>query len=504
MADSVNEKTIQADRQIFGSFILSDSEFALSVSYVQEVVNAPDSYTPVPLAPSFLKGLFNLRGTVMPILDLCELLNLKPTTVSENQKIAVIELDGVCVGLLFDKTGEVFKSHDDERSDFGQENLNGVVGGVFKKDHGKRIVQILNVSKIFKLHNVPKDSRTRLGKENFNKRRGTRKQCISFVVGPAKCALPISDIQEILKIEKLSESALSVGNCIGTIDLRGSTVPVIDFSALLNYRDVDRSESATHGDRRIVVMRLEKELFGLMVDSIDSIISYFPDELLQFSLLEQKKADMFVGCITGHSELDILLLDHQRILSNEEVNEITRGHSKIYRNETSAVNTKLNKNLTRRTFITFNVSETYAVAINEVKEIIDLPKQLLQPPRLKKHVKGILNLRGDLVTIIDARTLYRNGLKNSDGFNPENQKVLVFSKDGNLFGLIVDSVESIVTFSESDKVKLPQMIYDTGEGGLSADISEAVEVSDTNGTKRNMLIINVDSVFARSTESSAA
>lgn len=490
------------DSQIFGSFILSESEFALSVSYVQEVVNAPDSYTSVPLAPSYLKGLFNLRGTVMPVLDLRELLNLKPGAATDQQKIAIIELSGACVGLLFDRTGEVFKNHEDERSDFDKANMSGVVSGVFKKDSGKRIIQILEVSKIFKLHNIPKDSkRSRL---DSNKRRGARKQCISFVVGPAKCALPIADIQEILKIERLNESALGVGNCIGTIDLRGTTVPVIDFGSLLNYREVDRSNTATGGDRRIVVMRLERELFGLMVDSVDSIISYFPDELLEFSVLEQKKADMFTGCITGHGDLDILLLNHQQILTNDEINEITRGHSKLYSAQVSTLNTKTAKNLNRRTFITFKVSATYAVSINEVKEIIDLPKQLLQPPGLKKHIKGVLNLRGNLVTIIDARSMYPNSGSENELQNQDAQKVLVFYKNGTSFGLIVDSVESIVTFSENDKIKLPKIIYDNGDNSLAADVSEAVEVNDVNGNKRSMLIINLDSIYVRATESLSA
>lgn len=490
------------DKAIFGSFYLMESEFALSVSYVQEVVNAPTSCTSVPLSPNYLKGLFNLRGTVIPVIDLKELLGLKNGQASETQKIAIIELNGTCVGLMFDKTGEVFKNNEDERSDFDTTGSNSVVAGVFKKDNGKRIVQILDVPKLFKLQNIPKDSsQNRLGRDSHGKKRGSRKQCISFVVGPAKCSLPISDIQEIIKVDKVSESALGFGDCIGTIDLRGSTVPVIDFPALLKYRDVDRSENATQGDRRIVVMRLEKELFGLMVDSIDSIISFFPDELISFPVIEQKRADMFLGCITGHGDSDILLLDHQKILTNNEVTEITRGHSKLYQAHEHGKDKLKSKGGSRRTYITFKIDGTYAVAINEVKEIIDYPKNLLRPPGLKQHVKGVLNLRGELVTIVDARSMYLNGLKNSQS---ESQKVLVFKRNQLHFGLVVDSVESIITFAENDKIKLPEMLYSQGDGSMTADISEAIEVLDSNGQKKNMLILSVDSLAQRATKTMAA
>jgi purine-binding chemotaxis protein CheW len=487
--------------EIFGSFYLSDSEFALAVRSVQEVVNAPANYTAVPLAPPYLKGLFNLRGMVVPVLGLRELLNLQKDEGQKNQKIAIIELEGTCVGLLFDKTGEVFKSNENERSDFESAQGSDVVCGVFKKDSGKRIVQILDVTKLFRLQNVPKEmSVNRIGRELRN--RGNRKKCISFVVGPAKCALAISDIHEILKIEKLNESALGVGFCIGSIDLRGTTVPVIDFAAFLNYRGVDRSETATHGDRRLVVMRLEDELFGLLVDSVESIISYFSDELLPFPLVEQKRVQMFLGCISGHGSSDILLLDHQKILDSSEVSEITRGHSKIYQSRSSHKADEKSKGGARRTYITFSIDGSYAVGIHDIREIIDYPQHLLQPPGMKKHVRGVLNLRGDLVTIIDARSMYSAAEQASD--SKEHQKVLVFKQNNIHFGLVVDSVESIVTFSEKDKVKLPEILYSGGENSMSCDIAEAVEVTDAGGMKRNILILSAESVATRASKSIAA
>lgn len=486
--------------QIYGSFYLAESEFALAVSCVQEVVNAPSSYTSVPLAPVYLKGLFNLRGAIIPVIDLKTLFNLSNVSPPENQKVAIIELDGNCVGLLFDKTGEVFRSLDEEKSDFDSP---GVVSGVFKKNQGKRIVQILDIARIFKLHDVPKDTnRNRLMRDNITKKRGQRKQCISFIVGPAKCALPISDIQEILKTEKLTESALGAGFCIGTLDLRGSTVPVIDFPALLKYRDIDRSASATQGDRRVVVMKIENELFGLLVDSIDSIVSFFADELLTFPLIEQGRKEMFVGCITQPNEADILLLDHQKILESDEINEITRGHSKLYQSRSYDKAADKIAAHSRRTYITFRIGSLYAVQINDIKEIIDYPNSLLQPPGLKKHVLGVLNLRGDLVTIVDARKMYATPLDEVERLEP--QKVLVFNRNGVHFGLTVDSVESIITFNDHDKVKMPPLLYDQGEGSMTADISEAIEVVDSNGQKRNLLIISADSVAARASKSLAA
>ncbi|HVJ66174.1 MAG TPA: chemotaxis protein CheW [Bdellovibrionota bacterium] len=499
MSDAEKTQPQSREQGIFGSFHLADAEFAVSVAFVQEVVNAPSTYTAVPLAPAYLKGLFNLRGMVIPVVDLRELLGIRGAASSENPKVAIVEVSGACVGLLFDKTGEIFKSHAEERSDFEGGNTDEIIRGVFKKDDGKRIIQILDVSRI---KNLPKDSsKSRSAADSLSKKRGNRKQCISFVVGPARCALPMSDIQEILKIDKLNDAVLSGGFCLGTIDLRGSTVPVIDFAALLKYREVDPTALATSGERRVIVIRLENELFGLMVDSVDSIISFFPDELLSFPMVEQSRSSMFLGCITGHGDTDILLLDHQKILSNDEVNNITRGHSSLYRSKDKTKDAVKSSGGARRTYITFTIDTAYAIAINEVKEIIDYPKDLLHPPGLKKHVRGVLNLRGTLVTIVDARSMYLKGGETPAGISP---KVLVFIKNGVQFGLVVDSVEAIVTFAENDKIKLPELLYNQGEGSMTADISEAVEVTDTSGAKKSLLIISAEALAERASQSLAA
>lgn len=489
LASRSNEKTI------FGSFWLGDSEFAVSVSYLQEVVNAPSHYTAIPLAPEFLKGLFNLRGSIVPVIDLRQLLGLKNKTLTETQKVAIIELDGSHIGLLFDRTGEVFNDNQEERSDFEINDSTSVISGVFKKDAGKRLVQILDITKLFNLHNVPKEKRHHQREsERSQKRRGTRQQCISFLVGPARCALPISVIHEIIKCDRVHESALGIGDCIGTIDLRGATVPIIDFAALLKYRAVDDAESATQGERRIVIMRLGQELFGLMVDAIDSIVSFFPDELLRFPVVQQYKADMFSGCITGQEGSDVLLLNHEKIFSEDEINEITKGHSELYQTRAQTESTLKSKGGARRTYISFKIDNSYAVAINEVREIIEYPKKMLQPPGLKDYVDGVLNLRGDLITIVDARALYLKGTKSA---LEETPKVLIFKRNDQDFGLVVDAVESIVTFAEKDKKKLPSMFFRQQEGGIGNDISEAVEVMDSNGHERSMLILSVEALARR-------
>lgn len=488
------EKTTVETKQIFCSFYLNQSEFALSVTFVQEVINPPDNYSTMPLAPNYLKGLLNLRGTIIPVIDIKRVLDLKEEGNNREQKIAIVCLNENLVGLLFDKTGEVFRSRPEEQSNFTDENEQSVIKGVFKKDDGKRIVQILDVNSIFCLRSIPKkDKKQRMG-EYAKNRRGKRRQAISFFVGPAKCSLEICDIQEILMIKKVNASALAVGNCIGAFDLRGATVPVIDFAALLNYREVDSTAEAMLGDRRVVVMKIEKELFGLLVDKVDSIITFYDDDLKKFPILATERMEMVKGCISSLDKEDVLLLDDKKILTDDEILRITHGHSKLYssQTETDSKNSKL-KNNTRRTFITFSIEQEYAVNISDVREIIDLPPTLMTPPGMPAHYRGMANLRGEMVMIVDSRAMYN--IKNKD--NEGDSKILIFKMEDLHFGLLVDSVQSIVSFSDNEKVKLPELMYRDKVGESKTDIVEAVQYKNKDKEEKTILILDANCVAKR-------
>jgi purine-binding chemotaxis protein CheW len=417
----------------------------------------------------------------------------------DDQKVAIVEHGAMCLGLLFDRTGEVFRSNADERSDLDRATTT-VVSGVFKQDNGRRLVQILDIDALFALKDIPRQGAADVSARAVSRlqnRRGQRKQCISFRVGSSTCALGIECIQEILKVDRVNESPLSVHECIGTIDLRGTVVLVIDLPGLLRFRPTDRSAEATTGARRVIVMRLGDELFGLLVDAVDSLVPYFPDDLLRFPVLNRERAEMFLGCIS-RPEGDIVLLDHAKVFTGQELHAMTHGHSALYKTTSDRQQAERTAAGTRRTFITFAIDSTYAVGINEVREILELPETLLYPPGLPSHVRGLVNLRGELVAIVDARKLYGKGEA------PATGKVLVFKGQRVQFGLMVDAVEAIVSFAEGDRIKLPDLLY-KGTGQTSDnDVQEAVEVDDGSGRKRNLLLLNPRSLTERIERSFAA
>lgn len=90
------------------TFLLHDEMFGLRVEDVQEVM-MEQPLTPVPLAPDYVLGLLNLRGQIMPAIDLRRRLHFPPRTDGEGAKLIVMRSHGVSLSLVVDEIGDILE-----------------------------------------------------------------------------------------------------------------------------------------------------------------------------------------------------------------------------------------------------------------------------------------------------------------------------------------------------------------------------------------------------------
>jgi len=89
-------------------FELSDRLFGLNISDVQEIDDMENAeFTPVPRTPHFLRGVINLRGNIVPIVDIREVLNLPLKSPSRESRIMILNMKKVRIGILVDAISEV-------------------------------------------------------------------------------------------------------------------------------------------------------------------------------------------------------------------------------------------------------------------------------------------------------------------------------------------------------------------------------------------------------------
>jgi purine-binding chemotaxis protein CheW len=157
-----------ADRQVV-ALHLGDEIYGVDIACVNTVLT-PQSITPVPNVPEHVRGVMNLRGRILPVIDLRTRFKL-PALSPEQQKsarIVIMDVEGVTAGLIVDSVSEVLHlSADSIEPSAGLLNaadpgcLSGigrVPGGRRKsddKEEGDRLILLLDVAQVLTLKSLP-------------------------------------------------------------------------------------------------------------------------------------------------------------------------------------------------------------------------------------------------------------------------------------------------------------------------------------------------------------
>ncbi len=132
--------------------------------------------------------------------------------------------------------------------------------------------------------------------------------------------------------------------------------------------------------------------------------------------------------------------------------------------------------------VSFSVGkEYYGVHIEEVQEIIRMP-EITHLPQTEDYIKGIINLRGNIIPIIDMRTRFHMESRDYS----EITRVIVLSIQEKLVGIVVDSVSKVLELPEKDIEEAPDIIH-----GLAKEYIEGVGKLD----EKMIIILKPDKVL---------
>jgi len=102
------QEAVEASEHLV-TFLLADEEYGVDVRLVQEIIRV-SAITPVPRAPEFIKGVINLRGRIIPVVDLRRKLGLGDVDeASRRARVVVVRLRDRMIGVLVDGASQVLK-----------------------------------------------------------------------------------------------------------------------------------------------------------------------------------------------------------------------------------------------------------------------------------------------------------------------------------------------------------------------------------------------------------
>jgi len=138
---------VMADREgKYLTFALADEEYGISILKVKEIIGMM-SITTVPQTPGFVKGVINLRGKVIPVVDLRLKFGIEAAEYTERTCIIVVEIDGasgaILMGIVVDAVSEVLNITGENIEDtptFGTKLDTEYISGMAKCEGGVKIL----------------------------------------------------------------------------------------------------------------------------------------------------------------------------------------------------------------------------------------------------------------------------------------------------------------------------------------------------------------------------
>lgn len=147
MKDASPAASAAARRELI-SFRIGHQEFCVDIMSVREIRGWTPA-TPLPRTPSFMKGVINLRGAVLPIVDLGARLGLDTGEPTARHVIMVVSIGDRTVGLLVDAVSDILDLTDDlvqPTPDVASEQVKSFVKGIFAVDG--RMISVIELDRV--------------------------------------------------------------------------------------------------------------------------------------------------------------------------------------------------------------------------------------------------------------------------------------------------------------------------------------------------------------------
>ncbi len=133
--------------------------------------------------------------------------------------------------------------------------------------------------------------------------------------------VPISDVVQIVGIQKITSVPGFPNYAKGVINLRGSIIPVIDVRLRLNKQETPYNERTC-----IIVTSIKECLFGFVVDAVDEVTRINEENISVPPQVSTGDTDSYLNGIAKLKDKVVLLLDIQKILNYEEISDIAKNN----------------------------------------------------------------------------------------------------------------------------------------------------------------------------------
>lgn len=441
-------------------FQLARGSFGLRLGGVGEIIRLP-GLARMPLAPTSLMGLANLRGAVLPVLSLRRLLGLPDALANEATRVIVLDGDAP-VGFVVDQVDRLLTlpaaqiEHDDAGAgELDPELLDGAVRGA----EGESTTKILNPQRLLRDQfvrlagsaarpRIPASLAAATAASAVAPAQG-QELFVGFEVGRQEFALPLERVREIIPLpEQIAEMPRAETAVLGVVTLRDRLLPLVSLRALLGLE----GEARALEPGKVVVVSLGSGAVGIVVDRTREILSIDPAVIDPAPVLLTRGAGD--AEITSICRLDggrrlVALLSPDRLFRSDLVRRVLAEQGAASEIAQGRVDDMADEQL-----IIFRLGDQeFGLPVGAVDEIARPPARVTPVPKAPAFIEGVMNLRGHVVPIVDLRR--RFGLAAPEPGS--QQRVLVLAMAGGKTGFLVDAVSEVLKVPAGAIAPAPQL-----------------------------------------------
>lgn len=465
------------------TFAVGQESFGIDIMNVQEIIRTP-SITLIPQAPDYVEGVTNLRGNILPVIDTRIKFGMEKVNRDISSRVIVVDIEGRKVGLSVDSVAEVLRVADDlieAAPAMGAEDAAAAISGMVKVGDGKRLVMILQADKLCHIGEKAQGDYAAIRSARNTTQEDKlleEVQLVSFLLGKEEFALEIEHVREIIRYPEIVKVPNVPAYIKGVISLRDTLMPIIDLRIKLETGNDEITDST-----RVVVIDVNNVRIGLVVDRVYEVSRIPRDTIFPPpQALVNEGGDRLQGIarVNGGKRI-IMLLDPREIMTLEELMEIGTLEASDF--ESGEEDGAYMDSIDEEQMVVFKLAnEQYGVRITQVQEINRL-SQITKVPRAPRFVEGVVNLRGDVIPVIDLRKRFEMEYKDYNEFT----RIIVSDINKKKIGIIVDEVLEVLRIP----AKLLEEAPDIVQGNNMQNFMDGI----ANLESRMIMLLNLENIL---------
>ena len=311
-------------------------------------------------------------------------------------------------------------------------------------------------------------------------------QFVTFIAGDEVFAADMTPVKEIIRVPEVVRVPLAPAALEGLANLRGKVLPIISLRRLFGFEELAHDDST-----RALVVDVGQPL-GFVVDRVSSVVGvdagHIEDVGSLRTTVNTEVLSSLIKDVGGHAM--IMVLDFAKLIEREfsQIAAITKntGVAGTAQAGVQADEEDLSDELQ---LVSFDVDgQEYAIAIEDVQEIVQVPEAVIHVPHSESHVLGVMTLRSRLLPLVNLRAMFALPYRELD----EKSRIVVLTLGGVSVGVVVDAVSEVLRVSKSGVDPLPAMLAREG------NLAEITSICRLDNGKRLVSIVTARNLFGHS------